>query len=103
MAFMISKKKKPAAKETPESPRIKVQLDHRTMLVVHSMQAFKLWKKRYPLAKGNCLGNSDLPAMGLAGPGSLCEYFFNCRLFPNICFIHLQSLFGEDCFLRNFR
>jgi len=43
--------KKPAAKETPESPRIKVQLDHRTMLVVHSMQAFKLWKKRYPLAK----------------------------------------------------
>jgi hypothetical protein len=51
MAFMISKKKKPAAKETPESPRIKVQLDHRTMLVVHSMQAFKLWKKRYPLAK----------------------------------------------------
>ena len=51
MAFMIAKKKKSAPKETPDSPRIKVQLDHRTMLVVHSMQAFKLWKKRFPLAK----------------------------------------------------
>jgi hypothetical protein len=51
MAFNISKKKKPVAKEVPDAPRIKVQLDHRTMLVVHSMQAFKIWKKRYPLAK----------------------------------------------------
>jgi hypothetical protein len=31
--------------------RIKVQLDHKTMMVVHSMSAFKMWKKRYPLAK----------------------------------------------------
>jgi hypothetical protein len=31
--------------------RIKVQLDHKTMMVVHSMAAFKMWKKRYPLAK----------------------------------------------------
>lgn len=31
--------------------RIKVQLDHRTTMVVHSMAAFKMWKKRYPLAK----------------------------------------------------
>ena len=51
MAFMISKKKKTPSKEVNDSPRIKVQLDHRTMLVVHSMQAFKLWKKRFPLAK----------------------------------------------------
>ncbi len=33
------------------SPRIKVQLDHKTLMVVHSMAAFKMWKKRYPLAK----------------------------------------------------
>jgi hypothetical protein len=32
-------------------PRIKVQLDHKTTMVVHSMAAFKMWKKRYPLAK----------------------------------------------------
>ena len=51
MAFMIAKKKKPVSKETHDSPRIKVQLDHRTTLVVHSMSAFKLWKKRFPLAK----------------------------------------------------
>ena len=31
--------------------RIKVQLDHKTMMIVHSMAAFKMWKKRYPLAK----------------------------------------------------
>ncbi|MFZ7114779.1 MAG: hypothetical protein ACO1G9_05325 [Bacteroidota bacterium] len=31
--------------------RIKVQLDHKTLMVVHSMAAFKMWKKRYPLAK----------------------------------------------------
>ncbi len=31
--------------------RIKVQLDHKTMMVVHSMSAFKMWKKRYPLAR----------------------------------------------------
>ena len=31
--------------------RIKVQLDHKTMMVVHSMAAFKMWKKRYPLAR----------------------------------------------------
>lgn len=31
--------------------RIKVQLDHKTMMVVHSMAAFKMWKKRYPLAQ----------------------------------------------------
>ena len=33
------------------STRIKVQLDHKTMMIVHSMGAFKMWKKRYPLAK----------------------------------------------------
>ncbi|MFM8433130.1 MAG: hypothetical protein ACKOQ6_00245 [Bacteroidota bacterium] len=32
-------------------PRIKVQLDHKTTMVVHSMAAFKMWKKRYPAAK----------------------------------------------------
>jgi hypothetical protein len=51
MAFAASKKKKAAAKNVSDSPRIKVQLDHRTMLVVHSMTAFKMWKKRFPLAK----------------------------------------------------
>jgi len=33
------------------STRIKVQLDHKTTMIVHSMGAFKMWKKRYPLAK----------------------------------------------------
>jgi hypothetical protein len=36
---------------TTTGPRIKVQLDHKTTMVVHSMAAFKMWKKRYPLAK----------------------------------------------------
>jgi len=26
-------------------------LDHRTTMIVHSMQAFKMWKKRYPFAR----------------------------------------------------
>jgi len=40
-----------AAPVAISGPRIKVQLDHRTTMVVHSMAAFKMWKKRYPLAK----------------------------------------------------
>lgn len=40
-----------AVAESTSGPRIKVQLDHKTMMVVHSMAAFKMWKKRYPLAK----------------------------------------------------
>jgi hypothetical protein len=41
---------KPKGEHDP-STRIKVQLDHKTMMIVHSMTAFKNWKKRYPLAK----------------------------------------------------
>ena len=37
--------------EHDASTRIKVQLDHKTMMIVHSMSAFKMWKKRYPLAR----------------------------------------------------
>ncbi|MFM2208329.1 MAG: hypothetical protein RL213_2304 [Bacteroidota bacterium] len=46
-------KKKPVkpAPVAASGPRIKVQLDHKTTMVVHSMAAFKMWKKRYPLAK----------------------------------------------------
>ena len=40
-----------AAPVAVSGPRIKVQLDHKTTMVVHSMAAFKMWKKRYPLAK----------------------------------------------------
>jgi hypothetical protein len=47
-----SPKGKPAKAVAPSAgPRIKVQLDHKTTMVVHSMAAFKMWKKRYPLAK----------------------------------------------------
>lgn len=53
--FMINKtKRKAKVVKQPISDaatRIKVQLDHKTMMVVHSMAAFKMWKKRYPLAK----------------------------------------------------
>ncbi len=48
---MITKKKKTPKGEHDASTRIKVQLDHKTMMIVHSMQAFKMWKKRYPLAR----------------------------------------------------
>jgi hypothetical protein len=37
--------------EHDASTRIKVQLDHKTITIVHSMNAYKTWKKRYPLAK----------------------------------------------------
>lgn len=46
-----SKGKVIKAPVTTTGPRIKVQLDHKTTMVVHSMAAFKMWKKRYPLAK----------------------------------------------------
>jgi hypothetical protein len=42
--------KKPKGEHDP-STRIKVQLDHKTTMIVHSMGAFKMWKKRYPMAK----------------------------------------------------
>ncbi|HNQ60919.1 MAG TPA: hypothetical protein PKJ62_00870 [Bacteroidia bacterium] len=47
------KKKAKIVKEPirDSATRIKVQLDHKTLMVVHSMAAFKMWKKRYPLAK----------------------------------------------------
>ena len=32
-------------------PKIKIQLDYRTMIVVRTMNAFKAWKQRYPEAK----------------------------------------------------
>ena len=48
---MITKKKKAPKGTHDTATRIKVQLDHRTTMIVHSMQAFKMWKKRYPLAK----------------------------------------------------
>jgi hypothetical protein len=32
-------------------PKIKIQLDYRTMIVVRTMNAFKAWKERYPEAK----------------------------------------------------
>ena len=44
-------RKKKIKGEHDASTRIKVQLDHKTMMVVHSMTAFKMWKKRYPLAR----------------------------------------------------
>jgi hypothetical protein len=37
--------------EHDSATRIKVQLDHKTTMVVHSMAAFKMWKKRFPLAR----------------------------------------------------
>jgi hypothetical protein len=37
--------------EADTRPRIKVQLDYRTMIVVRTMNAFKAWKERYPDAK----------------------------------------------------
>lgn len=37
--------------EVDNRPRIKVQLDYRTMIVVRTMNAFKAWKERYPEAK----------------------------------------------------
>ena len=42
--------KKPKGEHDP-STRIKVQLDHKTTMIVHSMGAFKMWKKRYPQAR----------------------------------------------------
>ena len=45
-----SRRKKPKGVHDPAT-RIKVQLDHKTTMIVHSMGAFKMWKKRYPLAK----------------------------------------------------
>ena len=45
-----SRSKKPKGEHDPNT-RIKVQLDHKTMMIVHSMAAFKNWKKRYPLAR----------------------------------------------------
>jgi hypothetical protein len=44
------RRKKPKGEHDP-STRIKVQLDHKTTMIVHSMGAFKMWKKRYPMAK----------------------------------------------------
>jgi len=48
---MIPKKKKVPKGTHDTATRIKVQLDHKTTMIVHSMQAFKMWKKRYPLAR----------------------------------------------------
>ena len=52
---MINRSKRKAKSlkqpERDAATRIKVQLDHKTMMVVHSMAAFKMWKKRYPLAR----------------------------------------------------
>ena len=48
---LIAKKKKTSKGIHDSSTRIKVQLDHKTTMIVHSMQALKLWKKRYPLAR----------------------------------------------------
>ena len=31
-------------------PKIKIQIDSRTMITVRSMDAFKAWKERYPEA-----------------------------------------------------
>jgi hypothetical protein len=42
------------AKKSPiedNRPKIKIQLDYRTMIVVRTMNAFKQWKERYPEAK----------------------------------------------------
>jgi len=32
-------------------PKIRIQLDYKTILTVRTMSAFKMWKERYPLAK----------------------------------------------------
>ena len=32
-------------------PKIKIQIDYRTIITVRSMDAFKAWKERYPEAK----------------------------------------------------
>jgi hypothetical protein len=32
------------------SKKIKVKLDHRTMVVINDISAFEIWKKKYPLA-----------------------------------------------------
>jgi len=31
--------------------RIKVKLDHRTTIMINRIGSFKIWKKRFPLAK----------------------------------------------------
>ena len=31
-------------------PKIKIQIDSRTLITVRSMDAFKAWKERYPAA-----------------------------------------------------
>jgi len=46
-----TKKKKVLKGNHDSATRIKVQLDHKTTMIVHSMQALKMWKKRYPLAR----------------------------------------------------
>ena len=48
---MIPKKKKGPKATHDAATRIKVQLDHKTTMIVHSMQAFKMWKKRFPFAR----------------------------------------------------
>jgi hypothetical protein len=32
-------------------PKIKIQLDYKTIITVRSMNAFELWKDKYPEAK----------------------------------------------------
>jgi hypothetical protein len=32
-------------------PKYKIRLDHRTIITVRSMDAFKMWQEKYPEAK----------------------------------------------------
>jgi hypothetical protein len=34
-----------------EGNKIKVQLDSKTVIIIKSMESFKMWKQRYPNAK----------------------------------------------------
>ena len=77
--------------EHDASTRIKVQLDHKTMMIVHSMSAFKMWKKRYPLARVIAWFLSSYPT----GFFDLTQVFqatkiINDYLHSKYCCLHLR-------------
>ena len=41
-------KKKILKQEVSLSKKIKVRLDHRTMIIINNLSALDVWKKRYP-------------------------------------------------------
>lgn len=47
---MIKKKKIITPPEKSLANRIKVRLDHKTMIIINKLSSFDVWKKRYPNA-----------------------------------------------------